>query len=95
MFDEVGDLSRYLNSFKVEVKKLKKTIEEFKLYNNNSVTNAMPSEGTPSEAGNKNGTGKGVEAIEALLRALALEPRLPGLVHVLAPPPKSAGRPGI
>jgi hypothetical protein len=32
IFDEVGDLSRYLNSFRVELKKLEKTIEDFRLY---------------------------------------------------------------
>tara|TARA_B110000090_G_C13307655_1_gene418303 strand:- start:474 stop:1196 length:723 start_codon:yes stop_codon:yes gene_type:complete len=36
IFDEVGDLARYTNSLRTEIKKLQFTIENLKLYNNQS-----------------------------------------------------------
>lgn len=32
IFDEVGDLARYMNSITVEMKRLKQTVDELKLY---------------------------------------------------------------
>ncbi len=78
VFDEVGDLSRYLNSFRVEMRKLKHTIDEFKIYN----TNKQSAEETARAAAHsvKSGSSKRGSPSRPNSRA--------------GSPPKSAGRPG-
>ena len=55
IFDEVGDLSRYLNSFRVELKKLEKTVEDFRLYGQGPKKDKESEEEAKSKPGSRRG----------------------------------------
>ena len=50
IFDEVGDLARYMNSMNVEMKRLKQTVDELKLY---AAAGGADEEDSPSKKSGK------------------------------------------
>ncbi len=82
VFDEVGDLSRYLNSFRVEMRKLKHTIDEFKLHNNPKKGEAEASQATNGTSSKKKSSRPGTRGSPSRPNSRA------------GSPPKSAGRSG-